>query len=277
MGRVNPKGASSMTSARLEPGNVWPTPVLAIYHDVDDLNRRLAQIITQMEQYVTSTGNATSVAGLEEGLTTHWMEYNVLNWDFPECRTFRQMVLDGARSYFELLGDPDEPRFRICGISCWANILRFGQSLAIHHHDPGFASAHYCVQSGREKGAAPVVSDSGQTRYYRPGFVERSMGGDQAGPTSPWDNDWLLSETPTEGRLFFFPSYVRHEVRPNLENYPRITIAMDFYIEGQVSSKLLHFAPPRWFVPDTATAGETRPVRSRAEVLRQRQPSATNR
>ncbi|HEX2271659.1 MAG TPA: putative 2OG-Fe(II) oxygenase [Pyrinomonadaceae bacterium] len=262
-----------MMSPRLEPGQIWPTPVLAIYYDVDDLNRGLARIITEMEQRITSTGTATAVAGLEEGLTTHWMEYNVLNWDYPECRTLRQMVLDGARSYFELMGDPDEPRFRICGISCWANILRFGQSLAIHHHDPGFASAHYCVQSGREKGAEPAVSDSGQTRYFRPGFVERSMGGDQAGPTSPWDNDWLLSENPTEGRLFFFPSYVRHEVRPNLESAPRITIAMDFYIAGQASSKMLHFVPPRWFVPDAAGAGETRPVRSRAEVLRQRQSS----
>jgi Putative 2OG-Fe(II) oxygenase len=265
-----------MTSRRLEPEHVWPTPVLSIYHDdADDLNRGLARIITEMEQQVIATGMPTAVAGLEEGLTTHWMEYNVLNWDFPECSMLRDMVLNGVRSYFELLGNPDEPRFRICGISCWANILRYGQSLSIHHHDPGFVSAHYCVQSGREKGTSPTVKDSGQTRYFRPGFVERSMGGDQAGPTSPWDGDWVLSETPTEGRLFFFPSYVRHEVRPNLENQPRISIAMDFYVAGQASSKLLHFAPPRWFVPDTASGRETNRLRSRAEALRQRNPSGT--
>jgi hypothetical protein len=75
----------------------------------------------------------------------------------------------------------------------------------------------------------------------------------------------VISETPTEGRLFFFPSYVRHEVRANLEDQPRISIAMDFYVEGQASSKLLHFAPPRWYVPET----KSRQVRSRAEALQQ--------
>lgn len=255
-----------MYSRRIEPGQIWPIPVLAIYHDdADELNRGLARIITEMEQRVTGNGTPTTVAGLEEGLTTHWMEYNVLLWDFPECRQLRNMVLEGARSYFEQIGDPDDPRYRIAGISCWANILRYGQSLTIHHHDPGFLSAHYCVQSGRPQGAAPKVKDSGHTRYFRPGFVERSMGGEQAGPTSPWDSDWVISETPTEGRLFFFPSYVRHEVRPNLEDQPRISIAMDFYVEGQASSKLLHFAPPRWYVPD----GGPRQLRSRVEALRQ--------
>lgn len=262
-----------MPSPQLEPRQLWPTPALSVHHDEsDELNRGLARIITEMEQKVISKGKPTEVAGLEEGLTTHWMEYNVLNWDFPECRTLRDMVLDGVRSYFALLGSPDDPRFRICGISCWANILRYGQSLSIHHHDPGFVSAHYCVQSGRAKDKWSNAKESGYTRYFRPGFVERSMGGEQAGPTSPWDSDWLLSQPPTEGLLFFFPSYVRHEVRPNLEDRPRLSIAMDFYIEGQTSSKLLHFAPPRWFVPDNRPQQETRPLRSRAEILRQRRP-----
>jgi hypothetical protein len=95
-------------------------------------------------------------------------------------------------------------------------------------------SAHYCVQSGLAKGAVEKANDSGNTRYFRPGFVERSMDGNQA-RTSPWDSDWVMSEIPTEGRLFIFSSYVRHEVRPNLESEPRITIAMEFYVEGQTA------------------------------------------
>jgi hypothetical protein len=238
-----------MNERTITPQLLWPSPTLSIqYKNVNRLNQGLARIILEKERAITAKGNPLTVAGLESGLTTHWLEYNVLTWDYPEIAEFRQMVLSGLREYFKMVGDPDDPGLQISGISCWANALRYGQSLEVHHHDPGFVSAHYQVQSGftgDEDGAQ--IGDSGNTVYFRPGFLDRSHGGKQAGTTSPWDSDWRISAPATEGKLFFFPSYLRHEVRPYMGKRERISIAMDVYVKRQ--DALIYFGPPRWYVP----------------------------
>jgi uncharacterized protein (TIGR02466 family) len=232
-----------------KPAVWWPTPILLVQNkNTDQLNAGLARIILEKEKEIVSKGMPTPIAGLEEGLTTHWQEFNVLNWETPECIELRRLVVNGVREFFKLIGgNPDDPDYAISGISCWANVLRFGESLDIHHHDPGFVSAHYTVQTGKDdENIAPGSRDSGHTAYYRPGFLERSHGIGQA--TSPWDLDWRISRRPVAGNLLFFPSYVRHEVRPNLEKKERISIAMDIYIKKQKA--LIHFGKPRWFVPE---------------------------
>jgi uncharacterized protein (TIGR02466 family) len=237
-----------MTQKIIKPQMLWPTPALTIEHpDAAELNRGLARIVMEKEREIIAKGMPTSVAGLEEGLTTHWLEYNVLLWNYPEIKLFRQLVLDGVREFFKLLGDPDDPGLKISGISCWANVLRFGEALEVHHHDPAFVSAHYQVQSGNDE-SAKQSRGSGHTIYFRPGFLDRSHGGKAAGQTSPWDADWRTDAVPVEGKLFFFPSYIRHEVRPYTGKTQRISIALDVYVAKQEA--LIYFSPPRWFVPE---------------------------
>lgn len=231
---------------------LWATPTLTIEcKNVHNLNEGLARIILTKEQEILSKGNPTKVAGVSEGLTAHWLRYNVLNWQYPEIVEFRQLVLRGLREYFNLVGDPDDPDLNISGISCWANVLRFGEALDAHHHDPAFVSAHYTVRCGRGTDEDDAIAKNkragGETVYFRPGFMDRSHGGEAAGFTSLWDSDWRMSAEPTEGKLFFFPSYVRHEVRPNLGERERISIAMDVFIKKQ--NALVYFGPPRWYVP----------------------------
>jgi|SRR5262245_6747664 len=231
---------------------LWATPTLTVERkNIRDLNEGLAKIILEKERQIVSQGKPTEVAGIQEGLTAHWLEYNVLNWRYPEIIEFRRMALSGLREFFKLIGDPDDPGLKISGISCWANVLRFGETLEVHHHDPAFVSAHYTVRSGMpENGGRSEISSQrvgGETVYFRPGFLDRSHGGEAAGLTSPWDSDWRISAEPSEGKLFYFPSYVRHEVRPNLGARERISIAMDIFVERQNAS--IFFAPPRWYVP----------------------------
>ena len=238
-----------MPKATFTPELLWPTPTLSVTHEgAEELNRALARIIRQKEREIVGKGKATPVAGQSKGLTSHWLEYNVLNWPEPEIAEFRRLVLDGVREYIKLVGDPDDPAYRVCGISCWANILRHGDSLEVHHHDPGFVSAHYQVETGYDPQHDAIGrGDSGHTVYFRPGFIERSHGGKQAGPTSPWDDEWRQSVRPLDSKLFFFPSYVRHEVRPYMGSGERISIAMDVYVKKQEA--LIFFGGPRWFVP----------------------------
>jgi hypothetical protein len=234
---------------------LWPTQTLAIeIKNAGELNRGLARVILEKEREMKST-KSTPVAGLSEGLTTHWLEYNVLKWNHPAIEEFRNLVLTGLREYFSLIGDPNDPGLKIAGISCWANVLRQGESLAVHHHDPAFVSAHYQVQSDYStdgnglngSNGRAATNDAGNTVYFRPGFLDRSHGGKAAGPTSPWDEDWRISVPPVSGKLFFFPSYVRHEVRPNMGTVERISIAMDVFIKRQESP--IYFGGPRWLVP----------------------------
>jgi Putative 2OG-Fe(II) oxygenase len=241
-----------MIESIARPQMLWATPTMAIeYKNVHDLNEGLARIILEKEREITSNGNPTEVAGVKEGLTAHWLSYNVLNWQYPEIKEFVRLVLLGLQEFFSLIGDPDDPGLKVSGISCWANVLRFGQSLEVHHHDPAFVSAHYTVRSGVGTNQYDPMTrgklTGGETVYFRPGFIDRSHGGEAAGFVSPWDSDWRISAEPIAGKLFLFPSYVRHEVRPNLGEEERISIAMDVFVKKQ--NALINFRTPRWFVP----------------------------
>jgi hypothetical protein len=214
--------------------------------DAETFNARLAQIILEEERRILATAKPTPVAGIDDGLTAHWMNFNVLNWEYPEIRELRRIVLAGLQQYWPLLPHVGTTEMDIAGISCWANVLRYGERLTMHHHDPAFVSAHYTVQSGLDGAPAPSV-DCGATVYFRPGFAERSHGGDSSMAASLWDGDWRLETPPTPGKLMFFPSFVRHEVRPNLGPTERISIAMDVFLKRQ--NLAIYFAGTRWFVP----------------------------
>src|SRR5262249_40089245 len=145
------------------------------------------------------------VAGMATGLTTQWRNYNLLNWPQSECMILREAVLTGLRAFISQFADPEDPAYRILGVAAWANVLRTGQSLHLHHHDQAFVNAHYLVASGHEKdspmaAAEAARNESGYTVYYRPGFIERSHGERQGETINPWDADWRISAPPTPGR-----------------------------------------------------------------------------
>lgn len=225
----------------------WSTHTLqAELVNGDGFNAALAGIILNEEVRLQSE-RGTPVAGLDHGLTTLWRQYNVLNWPYQECQTLADILLQAARAYFATFADPDSDDYSIVGIAAWANVLRSGQSMHIHHHDQAFVNAHYFVQVGDDELDPAAPGDSGHTVYYRPGFIERSHGERSRDVINPWDADWRVSLAPRPGTLMFFPGYVRHEVRPYLGRRERISIAFDLYIQKQ--EPLIYFGGPQWFVP----------------------------
>jgi hypothetical protein len=241
--------SSRAIRSQIETNAFWPTPTVTVrLEEAEAFNARLAAIILEHEAKIRATSAPTAVAGISDGLTAYWQSFNVLNWDDPAIRTFRGFVLTGLSEWMRTIGDPASADLQVAGISCWANVLRYGERLTLHHHDPAFVSAHYTVQSGFEDGGPPGSVDSGHTVYYRPGFADRSHGGDASVAASPWDDDWAIGHAAAPGRLFFFPSFIRHEVRPYLGRAQRISIAMDVFLKRQRLP--IHFGGPRWFVPD---------------------------
>jgi hypothetical protein len=237
-----------MMRTHAEKGELWPTPTLTmVLEEANEFNRSLAKIILSEEEKIVGNSRPTEVAGIKDGLTAYWLNFNVLNWKYPEIEEFRSIVLSGLHQWLKMLGNADAPDMEVSGISCWANVLRHGESLHVHHHDPAFVSAHYTVQVGHNGGVSNRSRDSGHTIYFRPGFLDRSHGGDPFMAPSPWDHDWRLDRPAIEGHLFFFPSFVRHEVRPYSGETQRISIAMDVFLKCQRLP--IYFGGPRWFVP----------------------------
>jgi uncharacterized protein (TIGR02466 family) len=230
--------------------NWWPTPILTIEQkSAEEMNAGLYKIILEKEREIVSKATKSiKVAGLDEGLSTLWLEYNVLNWNYPEGAALRALVVEGFAEFMKQLGMQDDPGVEVMGISCWANILRPGQALTFHHHDPAFASAHYTVTTGYEEGVLANSPEAGHTIYYRPGFADRSHGGKANGIASPWDDDWRIARQPKPGNMIFFPSYVRHEVRPNFGTKERVSLAMDIFVKKQELP--MYFGGPRWFTPN---------------------------
>lgn len=173
-----PRYADALQS-HVETGEFWPTPTVTVRIDgAEAFNDRLAAIVLEQEATIRANSAPTAVAGISDGLTAHWQRFNVLNWEYPEIRTLRELVLAGLGRWMRTIGDPDDPQLRIAGISCWANVLRYGERLTLHHHAPAFVSAHYTVRSGFEDGGPMGSVDSGHTIYYRPGLADRSHGGE---------------------------------------------------------------------------------------------------
>jgi hypothetical protein len=259
MTRVLPTSSDGMlTTTEVKASNMWPTPTLAVrIAEAAEFNARLAATILEQERQIIGRTKPTTVAGINEGLSAYWLNYNVLNWNTPETRALRSLVVESLREWISLVGEPADDSMQVAGISCWANVLRYGECIDVHHHDPAFVSAHYTVQSGYEgDDRAAATPEGGHTIYFRPGFMDRSHGGAASIAASPWDDEWRISKAANPGSLFFFPSFIRHEVRPYLGKTQRISIAMDVFLKRQRLP--MSFRGPRWFVPDPMAAGGDR-------------------
>jgi hypothetical protein len=231
-----------MLELERHPEVLWPTTTLSVVvKNSDELNSQLAQVILTNE-YTTRLKMRDKPNALPAGYVS-----NLLKWKEPSVAEFRDVLLDSVRRYIGMVGDTTSPEMKIAGIGCWANVLRSGEGLGIHHHDPGFISGHYQVRSGNVAGDG-AAGESGHTVYFRPGFLDRCHGVDAAVTASNlWDRDWRLAIPAQEGRMFLFPSYVRHEVRPYIGLSERISIAFDIFVQKQRS--LINFNGSRYFVP----------------------------
>ena len=98
-------------------------------------------------------------------------------------------------------------------VSWWANVNSPGSRNTFHtHKDDEFSCVYYLQGTG-----------TGDLRFPNPANVL----GDCC-KTSPFTRDFLFS--PQDGDLVIFPSWMPHEVEPNLSNRERINIAFNFKV-----------------------------------------------
>jgi hypothetical protein len=97
--------------------------------------------------------------------------------------------------------------------SWWANINVPGSRNTLHTHKEDEFSCVYYLQG----------TDTGDLRFPNPA----NLLGDCC-KTSPFTRDFLFA--PIDGDLILFPSWLPHEVEPNLSNRERINVAFNFKV-----------------------------------------------
>ena len=97
--------------------------------------------------------------------------------------------------------------------SWWANVNSPGSRNSLHTHKEDELSCVYYLQG----------TDTGDLRFPNPA----NLLGDCC-KTSPFTRDFLFA--PTDGDLIVFPSWLPHEVEPNLSNRERINVAFNFKV-----------------------------------------------
>lgn len=97
--------------------------------------------------------------------------------------------------------------------SWWANVNSPGSRNTFHTHKEDELSCVYYLQG----------TDTGDLRFPNPA----NLLGDCC-KTSPFTRDFLFA--PADGDLILFPSWLPHEVEPNLSNRERINVAFNFKV-----------------------------------------------
>lgn len=95
-------------------------------------------------------------------------------------------------------------------ITYWANVNNPGSRNVIHAHKTSIFSGTYYIQG----------HDTGDLRIINPANI---LG--ECNPESPFARDFYF--TPKDKDLIMWPSWLPHEVEPNLSTRQRINIAFD--------------------------------------------------
>lgn len=95
-------------------------------------------------------------------------------------------------------------------INYWANVNSPGSRNVLHAHKTAVLSGVYYING----------SDTGDLRISNPANI---LG--ECNPQSPFARDFFFS--PKDKDLIMWPSWLPHEVEPNLSNYSRVNIAFD--------------------------------------------------
>lgn len=153
---------------------------------------------------IDQEGNFTDgYTGLGKNSTTsRFQRYNVLQWDNPEVKKLKQNIIDGIIEYNRNCGNknPDE-----LYITCWYNILRFGQRITPHLHSSKsdcYLTGHFNVQ----------VEDTSTVYMY---------------PINQINEPKNIPIKNINGEFSLVPSYIIHYTTRHYSFKPRITIGFD--------------------------------------------------
>jgi hypothetical protein len=134
-----------------------------------------------------------------------------ISWLFDQINVLLHQAIEFYQVEDNIFGHlPISEKF---DFSWWANVNSPGSRNTFHTHKEDEFSCVYYLQG----------TDTGDLRFPNPA----NLLGDCC-KTSPFTRDFLFS--PKDGDLILFPSWLPHEVEPNLSDRERINVAFNFKV-----------------------------------------------
>jgi len=182
-------------------------------YDHADFMRRLEPFFYQFDEttatYAELSGTGKEISTSTSGILFLHKEKELLDvWEF---------VNKQVEIYWNELGLVGSPGIHYS----WANKYSNGGYAVMHNHSPYIVSGCFYVYK--------ESNEQGNIYFQNPNEALMS--------TLPQNDNFKLSQNcldiPTyTGDLVLFPSWVKHGVRPNTTNTPRISIAFDVSYRG---------------------------------------------
>jgi len=185
----------------------------------------LAQTCLEREKEIKKLpvmyGDYRSVKNVNDGntglgknsTTSKYQSYNVLDWKTPETNQLKSNILKSLIDYSSYFKNDISQIW----ITCWVNILRWGQRINPHLHVTGpnsYLSGHFNVQSGNT------------STCYMSLINHLTCSNVIDCPNIP-------------GEMTLFPSYLHHYTTRHYSVKPRITIAFDLSVSQRYHSTIL--------------------------------------
>ena len=165
----------------------------------------LYEFVLSQEKKIIDSYQPVPVAGLYEGLTTRWLDYNFLSLDHPEIANLKALIKE---AYLEYLSHNNIPRWNN-NIQCWANVLRAQDKFQPHEHN----YANRCIT------ATISLSETDTNTIYHFPFKLKKNGTNVFTKTI---------RVPTlKGSIIMLPGWVTHMTSPVPPGVTRITLGLD--------------------------------------------------
>lgn len=150
-----------------------------------------------------------------------WQSKLYFNDEIEWMKPVLEEMWKGAHHFTELYGGKKENIQNCC---YWFNVNGKGDFNQIHNHPGSMISACMYIKVPKEKNAGELVFDNPfQDAMNWAHFF--SLPGNAQLTDYNYPNWYVV---PEEGKVVFFPSYLRHHVEPNENDDERISIAFNF-------------------------------------------------
>jgi hypothetical protein len=196
----------------------WDYP---IYEDniLSEIDQELiCRTILKNEMKVINSYDFTDDWGTQLGensMTSRSDSYNLLKW--PEMASLIPAI---KKSYNDFLTGLDSTPEKNIYVACWANVLRKGEQVKIHHHWDGpyvYLGGHICIQQ-----------ENTNTNYVNP-FTRQA---------------YFSENVP--GKITLFPNWLEHYSDQHNGSKERITIAFDLINEKVYNEDIREDKKTHW-------------------------------
>ena len=191
---------------------IFPTVISNNFLEgMDEGNQQICRYIFELENKKKNSVTRSHIGGFHSS-------GNILFQNIPALISLRKKVFEKLAAIDAHFYNKKYSYARTT-IESWANVNRFGAYNSIHSHPNSRWSGVYYVTSNPEASLEHPLSGRFEFIDPRPAQSVAYFGENAV------DKKYLIN--PVAGQLLIFPSWLQHQVHPNFDNQPRISIAFN--------------------------------------------------